>query len=161
MMKNRKAQSLANFLLVFLTLVIVTTSLFYISIKENNYGKNFNSPYALDFVYSREGIINFYLQDIVNHASIDIKDKQELMSNLRLITLKYEQSDENVAIVLKSIQNLKEEDIELVENNGKIESTNVKFNVEIYYADDSLNSIKYVYTKNFVASTIEINSLEA
>jgi hypothetical protein len=160
-MRSKKAQSLANFLLVFLTLVIVTTSLFYISIKENNYGKNFNSPYALDSVYSREGIINFYLQDIVNYASINIKDKQELMSNLRLISLKYEESDENVAVVLKSIENLKEEDIELVENNGKIESANVKFNVEIYYADDSLNSIKYVYTKNFTASTIETNSLEA
>ncbi|GEM_PF-3955331 len=160
-MNSKKAQSLANFLLVFLTLVIVTTSLFYISIKENNYGKNFNSPYALDFVYSREGIINFYLQDMVNHAHINVKDKQEIVSNLRLIALKYEESDENVAVVLKSIENLKEEDIELVENNGKIESANVKFNVEIYYADDSLNSVKYVYTKNFTASTIETNSLEA
>lgn len=158
-MRSNKSQSLANFLLVFLTLVIVTTSLFYISIKENNYGKNFNSPYALDSVYSREGIINFYLQDILDHSAVSIKDKQDLINNINSIALKYEKNDENVAIVLRSIENLKEEDIELVENNGKIESANAKFNVEIYYADDSLNSIKYVYTKNFTASTTEINSL--
>jgi len=158
-MRSNKSQSLANFLLVFLTLVIVTTSLFYISIKENNYGKNFNSPYALDSVYSREGIINFYLQDILDHSAVSIKDKQDLINNINSIALKYEKNDENVAIVLRSIENLKEEDIELVENNGKIESANAKFNVEIYYADDSLNSINYVYTKNFTASTTEINSL--
>ena len=158
-MRSNKSQSLANFLLVFLTLVIVTTSLFYISIKENNYGKNFNSPYALDSVYSREGIINFYLQDILDHSAVSIKDKQDLINNINSIALKYEKNDGNVAIVLRSIENLKEEDIELVENNGKIESANAKFNVEIYYADDSLNSINYVYTKNFTASTTEINSL--
>ena len=158
-MRSNKSQSLANFLLVFLTLVIVTTSLFYISIKENNYGKNFNSPYALDSVYSREGIINFYLQDILDHSAVSIKDKQDLINNINSIALKYEKNDENVAIVLRSIENLTEEDIELVENNGKIESANAKFNVEIYYADDSLNSINYVYTKNFTASTTEINSL--
>ncbi|MBS3066210.1 hypothetical protein J4205_00145 [Candidatus Pacearchaeota archaeon] len=135
-MRSNKSQSLANFLLVFLTLVIVTTSLFYISIKENNYGKNFNSPYALDSVYSREGIINFYLQDILDHSAVSIKDKQDLINNINSIALKYEKNDENVAIVLRSIENLKEEDIELVENNGKIESANA-----------------------FTASTTEINSL--
>ncbi|PIN91254.1 hypothetical protein COU56_05315, partial [Candidatus Pacearchaeota archaeon CG10_big_fil_rev_8_21_14_0_10_31_9] len=87
--KNKKAQSLANFLLVFLTLSIVATSLIYIAIKENNYSGEFDSPYALDSVYSREEVINFYLQDIFEHAALGIKDKQELIRNINLIVEQY------------------------------------------------------------------------
>ncbi|MBS3073006.1 hypothetical protein J4477_04190 [Candidatus Pacearchaeota archaeon] len=158
--KNKKAQALANFLLVFLTLMIVASSLFYISIKENSYAKEFNSPYVLDSVYLREELVNFYLQDIVEHAALEVKDKQELMNNINLLAGKYENTDENAAIILKSIENLKEEDITLIGDKGEIETIKVSFNVEIYSSNSGLNSVKYVYAKDFEADTKEEVILE-
>ena len=171
--KNKKAQSLANFLLVFLTLSIVATSLIYIAIKENNYSGEFDSPYALDSVYSREEVINFYLQDIFEHAALGVKDKQELINNITLLAGKYKiasgyvknsegedvLADENVAVVLASIENLKEEDIELVIKNNKTERIKINFDVSVNYNRGS-DYVKYRYNKGFetYVSDLELES---
>ncbi|MEK6873664.1 MAG: hypothetical protein AABW91_02370 [Nanoarchaeota archaeon] len=163
--KTKKAQSLANFVLVFFTLALVTISLFYILTKENSYDKNFNSPYVLDSVYSREEVINFYLQDIADHSVVGInsvEDKQKLIDNIKGNATKYETAsgyvkneknedvlaDENVGIVLESMKKLNEDNVEIIVNNGKVEKISVSFDVSINSNSEDL-VINYDYRKSF------------
>ncbi|PIN95324.1 hypothetical protein COU56_01980, partial [Candidatus Pacearchaeota archaeon CG10_big_fil_rev_8_21_14_0_10_31_9] len=68
-------------------------------------------------------------------------------------------ADENVAVVLASIENLKEEDIELVIKNNKTERIKINFDVSVNYNRGS-DYVKYRYNKGFetYVSDLELES---
>ncbi len=69
---NRRGQALAITLIVVLTLVLTTTSLFYFLSNDREFNDNINKVGILDEVYMQESLINTQVNDIFDSATQEI-----------------------------------------------------------------------------------------
>tara|TARA_Y100000310_G_scaffold270038_1_gene283631 strand:- start:779 stop:1312 length:534 start_codon:yes stop_codon:yes gene_type:complete len=172
---NKKGQVLAIGILVFLTLSITTTSIFYILIKEGKVEERIANVDLMDRTYSRENRLNIYLQDIVDSSARSVILEKDFVDKFRNLVEEYKVQggselhsgdkkkypflfDENVLVMDELAKNLKEGDVKIFERDGE-RIVEVKFNVVIedkFYdfknEEESFN-LKYSYEKVFEGKT--------
>jgi hypothetical protein len=174
-LNNRRGQVLAIGLLVFLTLSITTTSIFYILIKEGKVEEKMANVDLMDRTYSRESSLNIGLQDIVDSSARGVIFEKDFVDNFRELVEEYKVQggfdldkgerkkypflfDENVLVMDELAKNLKESDVRIFgrEGEGILE---VKFMIVIddsfydFENEEESFSLKYSYEKVFEGKT--------
>lgn len=146
-MKNKKAMSIPIVLLVILTLVLITTSLFYFNIKQKNVKETIRIPDEIDRVYVNELQLNYYLQEIFDNATNNFKfedGKQEFINNFKNELDKYDILENKEDIKLQIV----DENIELTPDKISL-TLNIKLNGKQEIDGKEVINVKYEYKKGF------------
>ncbi len=175
---NKKGGSIAIGILVFLTLFILVTTLFYINTKHSELSEDFVENNKLAQVYNKEEAINFYIQDLVEKAASEKNSKEDFISSLkgyldksqvvrRDITTEQRKTiveEESVWIFqeLEEIEEqIKKENVELIKNSrGEIDGFKLNLEIKLTSEDfriwegesekyDFVKSVEYKYEKSF------------
>lgn len=169
-MINKKGASISIYLVVILTLVVVGTIIFYAMISEKNLQANFKSGYVLDEIYDREFLVNFYIQDIMDHSIKGIETERDFIDNFNSNFEKYKiyggldidgeskekwpfLADENIQIISDIQRQVNEDNIELIIVDGNIAGVRLNLDITLndYYMEDEevVFSAIYDYEKVF------------
>lgn len=151
MLMNKKSMVIPIVFLVFLTLVLTVTSLFYLITNKERIDEIIKAPPAVDKIIIEEGRLNFYLQSIFDNAVRDVNKNDligKFIENYAEELSNYKDENENYYIKdLEQVENqLTQENIEL--NNEKLVFTiNLELTGGDYYEEGIF--ITYNYEKNF------------
>ena len=110
---NKKAMSIPIVLLVILTLILITVSLFYFNIKQKNVKETITIPNEIDRVYASELQLNYHLQEIFDNATRNFKfedGKQKFIDDFKIRLEKYDFIENKEEIKLQIV----DENIELI-----------------------------------------------
>jgi hypothetical protein len=156
---NKKASSISIVLLVMLTLLVISVSLFYFMLSKKDIDKKVYISSLIDSVYIKEEILNYEVQNILENSCKDytIEDgKSAFISEFSDELDKYKNSTGGYYIpeLKQAEEQLKEENIELIQSsNGepnklilKIVFTLGKSQVKAGFDEFKVD---YFYTKEF------------
>ncbi len=144
--KMNKRADIAVLLLVLMTLVLAVSVLTMFYRNTQNSGLQIEDSRFLDVVYSDEIKINFYINEIMDKAVVDLHgDKQKFIENFKNELLKYKISENFV------IPEMSQLDSQLNENNIRISDgiIFIKFSVKIEKIFSDGAKVSYLYEKEF------------
>lgn len=144
--KMNKRADIAVLLLVLMTLVLAVSVLTMFYRNTQNSGLQIEDSRFLDVVYSDEIKINFYINEIMDKAVVDLHgDKQKFIENFKNELLKYKISENFV------IPEMSQLDSQLNENNIRISDgiifIKLSIKIEKNFSDGA--KISYLYEKEF------------
>lgn len=144
-MKNKRA-NIPITLLVLMSLVLTVYALYSFNTNTNKISTEIKDSRFLDYVYSRENEINFYVNNIVEKAALKSSgDRSLFIDNFKKELLKYKKNEtfapEELSQVEGQINN------ENVEINDKEVSVNLSVKIEKKFQDKFI--ISYLYNKKF------------
>jgi len=156
--KNKKATSISIFILVLLTLLLVSTTLFYFIIEKRNVSKEISSVTEFDRIYGRENLVNFYIQDIVDKSAEGISDESEFTLRAKRFLDSY--IDDGGEFVVPELSSVNDQlgNVELIEDaQGNVNSVSINLEVTIKESftrkGEQVFSGGYTYVKTFTAET--------
>ena len=156
--KNKKGTSISIFILVLLTLLLTSTTLFYFIIERRDISKEVSSVTEFDRIYRRENLVNFHIQDIVDRSAEGVSDKSEfILRAKRFLGFYIDNSGEYVVFELSSI-NDQLINVELIEDaQGNVNSVSIDLEINIKESftrkGEEVFSGDYTYVKTFTAET--------
>ena len=156
--KNKKGTSISIFILVLLTLLLTTSTLFYFIIERRDISKEVSSVTEFDRIYGRENLVNFYIQDIVDRSAEGVSDKSEFMLRAkRFLGFYIDDNREYVVPELSSVddQLINAELILDAEGNVNIVSIELEINIKESFIreGEEVFSGDYTYVKTFTSET--------
>jgi hypothetical protein len=91
-MNKKGGAEISVVILVLMTLLLVISSLFYFSIKENQASENLYSSTFLGPIYSKEVLINFYVQNLVDKSAVGVLTREQFINNFKENLANYKDS---------------------------------------------------------------------
>jgi hypothetical protein len=163
---NKKGGPIAVAILVFFTLFILMTTLFYVSAKKNPLDQSLQETNFIDFIYSREDVVNFYVQDLVDRSLKNSKSEEEFISELNRLVELYKYPPLSETYVVEEFETLQPQfnldNLEVKKTpEGEIEFFNLTLDIELeLYRKFNLDlsplhkssyySVEYKYKKSFI-----------
>ena len=150
MLRNKKGD-IAVTVLTVLTLVFVILTLFLFNIRDKDMNIEIGRNFVIDEILSKEEIINFNIQNIVDMVSKDANSKENFINNFKVELGKYK--DSNGRYFISELEQLEEQIVleNVVYENGKF---SIDFNilVEKEVLKDGKRDvfISYEYKKTFI-----------
>lgn len=150
--RNKKAMSIPIVLLVLLTLILITTSLFYFNIKQKNVKETMMIPDEIDRIYVKELQLNYYLQDIFDKAfeGITAENSQEqLIDNFKRELARYKVNDKFIVPEFSQIELQINREHITFENGKAIARFDIVLENKVTAKDKIIFSAVYAYEKTF------------
>ena len=155
MIKYKKGSPLSITILVILVVALFTTSLVYFNLKSSGSVMDVASNLALSKLYEKQGMIDFYIQEIVSKSAFGVKSKEEFIINFRTNLGNYKKPDGGYFVSELSQIEGQLDKTEFEDRDNKI--TKVILNLEIEIKEDftssgeELFSASYKYNKIFIS----------
>lgn len=162
---NKKAMTISILLLVLLTLLVVSTSLFYFITEKTSINKKINTIGFSEDVFDREILLNNYLQSLVEENSKGVKSEEEFIDRMKN-ALSFESIPVDIFIMDESgkiifpeytsiISSLNTDNVELSSEGGVLKSVIFKTEFDIDSRENKANGqgifhLKYHYSKELI-----------
>jgi len=147
---HKKAMSISLVLLVVVTLMLIGTSLVYFAYSERGENVILKIPSEIDSVYKSEAILNFYLREAFDKASIDITPNTG--KDVFIQKFKGELVNYKITNNFNYIPEIYQVDSTINENNVNITSEKISLTLDITLENRNFDKgiyIKYNYKKVF------------
>ena len=157
---NKKAGvPLSIVLIVIFTILLFTTSLVSFVLRDKNFERTIYSTSALDEVYSKEDVINFQIQNIVDNSFKGISSEQDFINNFKvqLNTLKNSDGAYLNPDLAQIESQLDASKVDIVKENNEIKKVSISFDInlkkELVVRDKNVFNTEYKYVKTFESKT--------
>lgn len=147
--KNKRA-NIPITLLVLMALVLTLAALYSFNTHANRVSAEIKDSRFLDYIYSKENEINFYINDIVEKAAvktvaINPDTKSLFMDNFKKELLKYKKNETFAPEELSQVE--QQINLNNIEINDREVSINLSIKIEKKFQDKFI--ISYLYNKKF------------
>ena len=159
-MLNKKAGvPLSIVLIVIFTILLFTTSLVSFVLRDKNFKSTIYSTSALDEVYSRETVINFQIQNIVDNSFKEISSEQDFIDKFKvqLNTLKNSDGVYLNPDLTQIESQLDVSKVKIKKEDDMIKRVSISFNIELkkelVVKEKNVFNTEYKYVKTFESKT--------
>ena len=143
---NNKRANIPITLLVLMTLVLTIAALYSFNVHINNVSAEVKDSRFLDYIYSKENEINFYINDMMEKSIVkSAGDKSLFIDNFKKELLKYRKNEILVPEELNQVE--QQVNMDNIKIDNKEVSMNLSIKIERKFQDKFI--ISYLYNKRF------------
>lgn len=155
MMNKKGGVPISVALIVIFTILLFATSLVSFVLRDKNFDSTVYSTSALDDVYSREAVINFQIQNMVDNSFKGIKSKEDFINNFKVQLNSLKNSEgEYLNPDLSQIESqLAVDKVKIEKENDIIKKVSIILDInlkkELFVKDKKVLDAEYNYAKTF------------
>tara|TARA_Y100000310_G_C20247633_1_gene607577 strand:- start:119 stop:598 length:480 start_codon:yes stop_codon:yes gene_type:complete len=156
--KNKKATSVSIVVLVVLTLLLVSITLFYFVVEKRDTSREVAGVAEFNRIYEKEKLLDFHVQEVIDRGARGATSDLDFIANAQIAIDSYIKENNELSVPeLDGIRN-QLPSVELIQGSqGSVGSVSIELELSIgeafFQKQKKAFSGNYTYTKTFVSET--------